>query len=180
MWMPYPGNGIDGWMTPLELEFLFQNAKEMGSVIEVGSWKGRSTHALLSGCPGTVIAVDHFLGSKEESTAHAEAKKPGDLVYEAFMRNVGHFRNLVVKRMDTLEAAKECGLADMVFVDCGHSYEEVKEDIRNWGPKARKLLCGHDYCPAWPGVRQAVDEAFGRPDGVCGSIWFKAIEHEQA
>ena len=44
-----------------------------------------------------------------------------------------------------------------------------------WLPKAKKIICGHDYCNAWPGVMKAVDEIFGQPDGVCGSIWYKRI-----
>ena len=35
-------------------------------------------------------------------------------------------------------------------------------DIEAWLPKARKLLCGHDYGhPDHPGVAKAVEEIFG-------------------
>jgi hypothetical protein len=67
------------------------------------------------------------------------------------------------------------GLNDMVFIDAGHTYEEVKSDIEVWQPVANKVICGHDYCDAWPGVVKAVDEAFGKPDKVVGTIWVKYI-----
>jgi predicted O-methyltransferase YrrM len=85
-------NKIQGWMSETELLWLFNTAKEMNSVVEIGSWKGRSTHALLSGCKGTVYAVDHFLGSVDErETYHAEAKTRD--IYKDFMGNVGSFKD---------------------------------------------------------------------------------------
>ena len=64
----------------------------------------------------------------------------------------------------------------MVFIDAGHSYEEVKADIRAWGSKARVLLCGHDYIGEWPEVMKAVDEEIGLLSGVGGySIWYKYL-----
>ena len=72
-------------------------------------------------------------------------------------------------------AALVPGPVDMVFIDGDHSYEAVRADIAAWRPLARRMLCGHDLhaSGAKPGVRQAVEEAFG--DGarvVPGtSIW---------
>jgi hypothetical protein len=64
---------IQGWMTRDELTWLYETAQTMQSIAEIGCWKGRSTCALLSGCPGTVHAVDHFLGSAtERDTFHKE------------------------------------------------------------------------------------------------------------
>ena len=65
------------------------------------------------------------------------------------------------------------GSFDMVFIDAGHTYNEVSNDIKAWLPYARKLISGHDYCAAWPEVMKAVDDALGKPDGVAGSIWYK-------
>lgn len=160
-------------MTDDEMGFLFEKSQEMESVVEVGCWKGRSMHAILSGCKGEVYAVDHFLGSQfERDSDHQEATE--NIVYDQFMKNVGMFENLVVMRMDSFEASKKFkGSADMVFIDAGHTYEEVKADIEAWLPKTKKLICGHDY--NWEGVNKAVNELLGEIRTV-GSIWFKEIK----
>ncbi len=173
----YAANNIPGWMSFAEQYFLFENARNMESVIELGSWKGKSTHALLSSkCPH-VYAIDTWKGSAFEPEAHAEAATGS--VFEDFKRNVGHFPNLTIIKKDINEAvmATTDGAVDMVFIDAGHTYEEVKNDIRKWKSKARILLCGHDYVSGWPGVIQAVDEELGGPDGVVDTIWYKWINN---
>lgn len=64
--------------------------------------------------------------------------------------------------------------ADFVFVDAGHSYAAVTEDLRLWQSKVRPggWFGGHDYHPAFPGVIDAVHEAFGdRIELHDGWIW---------
>jgi len=170
-------NKIPGWMSDTDLLWLFATAKEMESIVEIGSWKGRSTHALLSGCKGTVYAVDHFLGSKEEPGPHAEAKT-GD-VHKEFLKNVGGFPNLKVLKMDNASAVRqfEDNFVDMVFIYGGHTYEEVLSDIIAWLPKAKKIICGHDR--ACPDVVKAVSGKFGdeweRNEGRKSDIWIKKL-----
>jgi hypothetical protein len=176
-------NLIDGWMSPEDLEFLFESAKRMSSIVEIGSWKGRSTHALLSGCPGTVHAVDHFKGSLAPQASGLAREAARVDIHAEFLRNVGHFPNLVVHRMKSLEAAPGFldKSIDMVFIDGEHLYEDVKADILAWLPKTVKLICGHDYQigPGWEsacaGVVKAVDEIFG-PVNHAELIWWKALE----
>jgi len=177
----YPDNLIEGWMRFPELLWLYETAKKMNTIAEAGSWKGKSTHALCSGCKsGTVTAIDHFLGSEEEKEfQHKEAV--GDIVYNQFMENMKRFNNLRVNRKDIVEAAKDYPdkYFDMTFLDGGHTYEQVKADILAWLPKTKKLICGHDYTPnLWNGVVKAVDEVIGKVQ-VVDSIWFKFLEEER-
>jgi len=169
----YKNNSIAGEMRRGELNWLFLTAKKMNSVVEIGSWKGRSTHALLSGCKGTVYAVDHFKWVKGEQICSYE-KALQENIFQEFLKNVGHFENLKVYKMDSLQVARKFKdkSVDMVFIDADHSYEAVKADIEAWLPKVKKLICGHDYEPKnWPGVKQAVDEKFGKVNTVY-NIWF--------
>jgi hypothetical protein len=64
-----------------------------------------------------------------------------------------------------------------MFLDGDHEYEAVVADIKAWLPKARRLLCGHDYGhPDYPGVARAVDELFAdrvvlADPGTLHTIW---------
>jgi predicted O-methyltransferase YrrM len=142
----------------------------MDSIVEIGSWKGRSTHALLSGCPGTVWSVDHFKGSAGEESALIESREHN--IWEQFVKNVGNFKNLLPLKMSSLDAIHQFAdkSVDMVFIDGDHSYEEVTKDIKAWFPKCRKIICGHDYMKK--NVRKAAKEILGTVDSS-GNIWFK-------
>jgi len=121
---------------------LYELAKSMTSIVEVGSWKGKTAHTFLSGCKGRVWCVDHFQGSAEKGDAtHGKSGK------EEFMKNCGAFPNLTLMEMPSNQASKEFEdeSVDMVFIDAGHMYDEILDDLRCWYPKTKVLICGHDY-----------------------------------
>jgi len=170
-------NPISGWMFINELNWLYWTAREMDTIVEIGSWKGRSTHALCSGTQGHVYAVDHFEGSWGEDEQHQEANT--DDIEKQFMANVGNrFSNVTVVKANSLDYAKACALAgkkfDMVFLDGGHQYPEFKADLEAWEPLARKIFCGHDY-NMFPGVTKAVNERY-KAVKTLETIWIKEIE----
>lgn len=158
-----------------ELEWLYQTASRMSSIIEVGCWRGKSTHALLSGCLGPVYAVDHWKGSPDEiGDNHADALHMD--VFAQFMKNVGHFPNLKPVQMDSIRASRVLEPADMVFIDAQHSEQALIADYAAWLPKARHLICGHDY--AMQGVkagliRLGLESILDHP---AGSIWAIPVE----
>lgn len=59
-------------------------------------------------------------------------------------------------------------LLDFIYLDAGHTYDEVLLDLRTWVPLLRPggILCGHDYWKVFPGVIEAVDEFCHRELGV--------------
>ena len=158
------GSDVDGWMSPLELYWLREIASRMDSVVEVGSWKGRSTLALLAGCD-CVWAVDTFLGSPENPDTEGKY----DEIKAEFLKNVGNRATLVEK--PSLEAVNEFVSVDMVFIDGAHDYNSVYNDVKAWTEKAKLLICGHDYNE--PEVKQAVIDLFGeRVQQGYGSLWY--------
>lgn len=138
-----------GWTSPEELKWLRETASTMDSVAEVGSLHGRSAFALLTGCPGPVYCIDPW------NDEHGKS-------YPSFMASCGHFPNLVAIQGYSPAVADQVPTVDMVWIDGNHDYEAVRADIAAWTPKARKLICGHDWNHGgYPGVAQAVAEAFG-------------------
>lgn len=174
--MTYEDQKIEGWMSLEELRWLHDQATAMSSIVEIGSWKGRSTHALLTGCPGMVTAVDTFLGAGDARDIEGVQKMNDEIaqksIKDMFLENVGHFKNLRLLEMRSLDAAKVDGEYDMTFIDASHWYEDVADDIDAWLPKTKKLICGHDYDTME--VLRAVNE---RLIGikVVGSIWYKFL-----
>lgn len=146
---------IEGWMSLIELLFLYELAQKMDKIAELGSYKGRSTYALCSGCHGQVLTIDDFSMTDRQS----------------LYRNVGHFNNLTIIDGKSDEFALPI---DMLFIDADHTYEAVKKDIETWRPYVKRLICGHDY--DIDSVKQAVLETLGEPDEVVGSIWIKWIK----
>jgi glycosyltransferase involved in cell wall biosynthesis len=174
----YPNhNEIEGWMRFQELQWLFEESKKHKVIVEIGSWKGKSTNAILSGCKdGVVYAVDTWEGSKDErDDTHWLAQKEN--VFKTFKKNTAQFGNLKTICKTSTEAAKEFknNSIDFCFIDAGHTKEEVQEDILAWLPKMKRdgIISGHDFdIGTWMSVYEGVESVFGKPDGVCDSIWW--------
>jgi len=106
------------------------------TVIEVGSWKGKSTLDIAQMLPenGKVFSVDHWLGWEKDGTnTYKDPKLP--YIHHQFLSNVIH-ANLTHKiipiRMSNKEAAKALNIkADIIFFD-----EEIplSEDFDLWLP----------------------------------------------
>jgi len=74
-------------------------------------------------------------------------------------------------RCYSVDAAKMFDRAHFVFIDGDHKYEAVKSDIAAWASRAVNIA-GHDYTHEFPGVQQAVREAFG-PLPATGTSWVR-------
>jgi SAM-dependent methyltransferase len=166
----YEDPEIEGMMTKEELDWLYKTSKTVDTFLEIGSFKGKSTHAILSGGASSVYAVDHFVGSSDP------IETGNNDTFADFIENVGHFKNLHVLQMNSLDASHqfEDKSLDVVFIDGGHRIQEITEDIVAWLPKAKKILCGHDYHDT-KAVRLAVDTLLG-PVQVCDRIWWKVLD----
>ena len=172
---------IPGWMTEDELRWLAEQASAHRAIVEIGSWRGRSTRALADNTPGTVWAVDTWKGSQEEQHLEefrAHADNPNWL-FEDFASNMWPLANVNAVQRDSQDAARYLSLRcfDMIFIDGSHEYEDVRADIDHWLPRVKHggTICGHDYLPDhYPGVVQAVNETFKvftMGPGAWTSVW---------
>lgn len=164
---------FDGYMTEEELIWLYTQAQKMRSIIEIGSWCGRSTYVLCTGCKGPVYAIDHFKGSEE----HQGRIERGFNPRTHFDLNLKDFNNVVVPYMSSEEASKSNLIpneVDMVFIDGAHDTESVRTDLKLWAPRARKLVCGHDICEGR--VKTAVEEIYPHFESINNlRVWKQEI-----
>ncbi len=174
----YAAEKVEGWMGTTELAWLASKAQQANTIIEVGSWKGRSTKAIAFTCPGTVYAVDDFSGGVNPAdTLAVQVRIYGSNYFaEEFKRIMAaelQAQKVVLVRKPFKDAVSALPQADMIFIDGDHSFESVAQDIENAKKllKPGGLLCGHDM--NLPGVVQAVTNLVPGFKYGPGSIWYQ-------
>jgi glycosyltransferase involved in cell wall biosynthesis/predicted O-methyltransferase YrrM len=151
---------IEGFMVPGQEEYLFNKVKSLPDdavIVEIGSFKGRSTVAMAYACIGTkrkVYSIDTWDGN---NTDFSERQ-----FFEIWQNNVqfngleqyviplrGHSHD-VLNRWDKLTNSKAI---DFIFIDGSHQYLDVLKDfelsfslVKNGG-----WIAFHDVVPTWPG-----------------------------
>ena len=149
--IPTPSLQINPATSKIEM----QNSRQY-HFVEVGSWKGMSAAFLAveiinSGKNIKFDCVDTWRGSAEHQTMESVIN---DTLYDEFINNMkpveGYYNAI---RMPSVAAAKtyQDASLDLVFIDAGHEYENVKADILAWMPKVRPggIIAGHDYVPGY-------------------------------
>jgi predicted O-methyltransferase YrrM len=169
---------ISGWMSETELAFLHTVAlsiPDYGKVVEIGSWKGRSTVAICEALKQknhiNLYAVDTFAGDPEILKDGYQIEN--DEVYEEFQKNTADYPFLTTIRTTSAEASQqfEDESLDWIFIDADHSYDAVCNDVRFWFRKLKYggILSGHDYPKV--AVKRAINTLFGAVN-VWDSIWY--------
>lgn len=160
---------IQGWFSfqGVYAEAVAAAPKAGAIFVEVGAWKGKSAAFMgveiaNSGKAIDFYVVDHWKGS-DEPAHHADPDVRTGRLYEVFLKNIKPVADFVRPlRTSSVEAAKtfDDGTLDLVLLDAGHTYEDVKADLEAWLPKLKAggVLAGDDW--NWTGVHSAVLERF--------------------
>ncbi len=137
-------------------------------IAEIGCYSGESTEVFARNLK-MVFAIDPWKsadGMDSEDTHNYTHKL--DVAERVFDNRRANFSNIFkLKGFDYefIDIVPDKSL-DAVYIDGNHYKEAVKKNIENWLPKVKDTgyICGHDYYDVTPGVVEAVDEAFGKPD----------------
>ena len=157
---------IDGFMShknTVMLDIVLDQFSAGGTWVELGSWTGKSTaycvvELLAKDKLGKFYCVDTWDGG-------IELADRADKLEEIFFANIRPIQHLVTPVQSlSWEAAKQFkdSSVDFCYVDAGHTYECVIQDLRAWWPKLKpgSMFAGDDYTKGHPGVQQAVWEFF--------------------
>lgn len=137
-------DGIDGWMTPAQGVALAQAAAACppgGSIVEIGSFRGRSTIVLASAADPSVsvIAVDPHAGNDrgpQEIDGFDVEAADDHAVFLANLDAAGVAERVRHLRMFSDDALAEVdGIVDVLYVDGAHRYRPALADIRSWGER---------------------------------------------
>ena len=143
-----------------------------GSVVEIGSWQGRSTsflaRAVRESGNGPFYAIDHFRGNVgKERFYRVDAANLSDLRsnFERNMRRLGLWNELELLDMPNSEAAARIsGPIRFLFIDGDHTRAGVEKDIELFFEKLAPgaLVVFDDYELNSSGVVGAVNDLMAR------------------
>ena len=168
---------VDGWLSDKEGEFLYnvaKNCKGKGVIVEIGSWKGKSTIWLAKGSKAgnevKIYAIDPHTGSSEHKRTYGEVS-----TFEEFKRNIkmAGVEDVIAPIVKTSEEAAKTfeEPVEFVFIDGAHEYEMVKLDFLLWFPKLIEggIIAFHDTMADGP---QKVAEEFVYKSKHCRNVGF--------
>lgn len=166
---------VPGLLERREAETLYvlaRRAVRLGDVVEIGSYRGRSTAFLAraladSGSSRRLVAIDpHLEGTEADFRANVAAQSTASLVdvHVAYSHDV---------------APDVVGPIGVLWIDGDHSYEAVRQDFEDWFPKLSPggWVAFHDTVDQWYGPTRLAGELLReRRDlaeiGVVGTLMY--------
>jgi predicted O-methyltransferase YrrM len=167
-------NSVEGFLTYREGALLFYFAytqSHPGRVVEIGSFKGKSTVWLakaleLSQRDEKVVAIDPHINTGETGVVPVYDEQSS---YDAFIENLSRLN--LSRSVQPIVAVSETVAKNwneqirFLFIDGSHRYEDVKLDLVLWEPwvSIGGVICLHDtkFNGPFVGVRRAMNEYLG-------------------
>src|SRR5207248_11580405 len=128
---------VEGWLTEAQARRLWESTRSVpagGRVVEIGSFRGRSTivlaAALVDGAE--LVAIDPHAGSDRGPQEIAADAERGDADHAAFIANLeaadvaDHVRH--VRAMSSDGHDEVSGEIDLLFVDGAHRFGPARAD----------------------------------------------------
>jgi len=142
---------VEGLLPPAHQHWLFMAARRLpndATIVEVGSYKGRSTLCLALACKGTrkhVYSIDTFNGNESDFTGPGRRSFFSDWKANIARNQLDACVTPIVS--DSREAAKGWDRPiNLLFIDGSHVYEDAPGDFDGFFPKVKKggVVAMHD------------------------------------
>lgn len=150
--------GVEGWLTVAQAGRLFDAAASVptgGRIVEIGSFRGRSTIVLALGArPGVaVVAIDPHAGNDRGPREIDGFEEAAAADHQAFVANLAAAgvadRVTVVRRFSGEAHAEVAGDVDLLWIDGAHRIAPAHDDLRRWGDRVRpggRMLVHDSWC----------------------------------
>ena len=144
-------SGIEGWLSDAQGRALLTRAAATtgrGAIVEIGSWKGRSTVWLAEGARlagQRVHAIDRHTQSLEDPLANTLAEFL-DNIKKAGVADV--IEPLIMSSAEAASVVR--GPVELLFIDGDHSFDGVRRDAEIWLPRVMDggVVMFHDVATA--------------------------------
>lgn len=157
-------DGVEGWLDPAEAWALHEAARNASTrgpatVVEIGSYHGRSTIALGLGLRhaggGRLIAVDPF--DMEEGQFD---------IFRSNLERAGVWTIVEPIRARSRDARPRVpdGVVSVLFVDGSHEYDDVVADVELYRTTLAEGAVAAFNDPYWDGVSRALRDTLARAD----------------
>jgi SAM-dependent methyltransferase len=135
---------VEGWLTEAQAARLDRCARAVpsgGRIVEIGSFRGRSTIVLArAAATGVeVVAVDPHLGSDrgpQEIAAQPQLGEQDTQIFRANLERHGVLDRVRHVRMLSGEAPLPESI-DLLYVDGAHRFGPARDDLVRWGERVR-------------------------------------------
>jgi predicted O-methyltransferase YrrM len=151
-------DGVDGWLTPEQARCLFEAASEVpagGRIVEIGSFRGRSTIVLARGAAEgvEVVAIDPHAGNDrgpQEIDGYAAEAEDDHARFLANLDAAGVAHRVTVVRKFSDDAHGDVAdPIDLLWVDGAHRFGPARADLKAWGDRVRpggRMLVHDSWC----------------------------------
>ena len=151
-----------GHVSPAEMQLLYDLASSVprnGTIVEIGSFQGKSTVCLGLGAKvagANVWAIDPHNEHQETAQTRYGMHNHAALLMNLVLHDVADTVRVVALPSDWVAVLWNFTI-DLLWIDGAHEYQSVRSDLLNWSPYARKIAV-HDSSGHFPGVTRAVKE----------------------
>lgn len=158
--------GIQGYINDSEAEYLYVLAKKCGgTIVEIGSWKGKSTVCLAlgsrAGVGGKVFAIDPHEGIGDTNVIVLNPEST-EQAFRDNIKQAGVDDIVMPFVMNSDEAVKGwIEPISLLWIDGAHDYESVKKDFLLWEPYLKEggIIVIHDAIHlVYPGIRKVIHD----------------------
>jgi predicted O-methyltransferase YrrM len=161
-------NSVEGWLVPGQEEWFFETTRRLprtANIVEIGSFKGRSTVSIALACVHTnrrVFSIDTFSGNNSDFVnGQNQISWSGSSFFAEFTSNIERcgVRDYVIPLIGlSTDIAKVWNAPiHFLFVDGSHEYEDVIADFESFCHHVVSggLIAIHDVTPEWEGPYDA-------------------------
>jgi len=171
--LPRP-ESVPGFSSFIPLyEEMVKGAPPECTIVEVGSWCGRSSIAMAraiirSGKQIQFVCIDKWDFRDPKRVQGTIFEQHDFCLFDIWTEAISPFRPYVNVRALQCDSSAAAALFDsesvwFVYIDADHLFKSVFKDIKAWYPKVRfdGHIGGHDLADDIPGVEKAVRKFFG-------------------